>query len=181
MVTYASDDSIESLATSGDSSNMTAGTLIGLNHEIRTNNGHMEIRSHRGIIYRLGTNTTFSIQQRIEGEVPIFYGKVYMDTLRADTIVDGGKYRTSCVSLTENIDPVTDRYYALNDPFEIMEYDEQGREFQIASVAPFTKLDLRFNNNLVMREKYQVVSRAALNDEEIDSLYSEWVSPVNWK
>lgn len=45
MATYASDDSIESLATSGDSSNMTAGTLIGLNHEIRTNNGHMEIRS----------------------------------------------------------------------------------------------------------------------------------------
>lgn len=187
MATYASDDSIESLAISGDSSNMTAGTLIGLNHEIRTDNGHMEIRSHRAIIYRLETNTTFSVQQTIEGEVPIFYGKVYMDTLRADTIVDGGKYRTSCyipshtVSLTENIDPVTDHYYALNDPFEIMEYDEQGREFQIASVAPFTKLDLRFNNNLVMREKYQVVSRAALNDEEIDSLYSEWVSPVNWK
>ncbi|GBG93900.1 hypothetical protein LFYK43_03590 [Ligilactobacillus salitolerans] len=187
MVTYVSGNEVKSLDHTGNISDITAGTLLGLNHEIQTNNGRIAIRSSRSTIYRVGPQSSFSVQQAIAGEVAIFYGKVYTDSLRSKEIVDGAKYRTSCylpgpvTGLITNIDAETDRYYSFSDPLEIMEYDEQGERFQIARVEPFSKLELSFDDSLKMRERYKIVATLKLDDAEIASLYSDWVSPIKWK
>lgn len=188
VVTYASGNKIKSLNPSGSVSSISAGTLLGLNHEIQTNSNRMVIQSSRGTIYRVGPHSSFSVQQTIEGESAIFFGQVFVDSLRVKSgIIDGAKYRTSCyvpspiIDLTKNINFNTDCYYAFSDPVEIVEYDEQGEKFQIARVEPFSKLELSFDNSLKMRERYTVVATSKLDNSEIDSLYSEWVSPLNWR
>lgn len=37
---------------------LTEGTLLGVNELILTNNSHVEVRDHTGLIFRLGKNST---------------------------------------------------------------------------------------------------------------------------
>ncbi|UQS84460.1 hypothetical protein MOO46_04180 [Apilactobacillus apisilvae] len=189
VLTYASSGSVISIDPDGNAEYINPGTILGLNYEIRTdNNSRIEIRSSTGSIYRLGCNSSFSIQNTFEGEVPIYYGNVYINTLRSKRITDGGKYRTSCYmpsrpinALIVKVNDHEDCYYSLEDSIEVMEYDEKGLSFEICKVPSFNKLLLSFNDDLNMRERYNISLKKSLNNQEINYIYKEWVSPVNWK
>ncbi|MCO6544127.1 MAG: hypothetical protein J6584_09200 [Lactobacillus sp.] len=187
VVTYISDDTITAVSPSGELTRIAPGTILGLNYEVKTNKGYMEVRSINGTVFRLGPNSTFSVQQTIVGEVPVYYGAVYISTSRFSRIYDGGKYRTSCYnvigydSLIENIDNSSDRYYAFENPVDIIEFDETGRKFQIAHLEPLTSLDLVFDDDKKMRDRYQIKNLRKLDNFEIKTMYEKWVIPTCWR
>ncbi|WP_283679625.1 hypothetical protein [Lentilactobacillus sp. Marseille-Q4993] len=187
VVTYLSGDDVCSISPLGYMTELTSGTLIGMDYEIRTGNGRVEIRSSTGVVFRLGKHSSFSIKKTIAGECPVYYGNVFISNDEGQQVLGGGKYRTSCYVPGHTnllIKPVTDTidcYYVLNYDINIVEFDENGRQFFIDHADQYTKLELSFDDSMPMRKKYTTLSKHDLTDDEITELYTDWVSPVFWR
>lgn len=166
---------------------LTAGTVIGANALLKTNNAKVEIVSTVGDIIRLDENSEFCIEHTVEGLVPVCYGTVM--TMPISNKGSGCiKYRTSCWHsvhansnyFIENIDETTDRYYSFEGAYDVYEYDEQGRKFLITHLEPFQTCDLYFDHTKPCRNAYKIVNTADLTTSEIADIYAKYVMPIDW-
>lgn len=162
------------------------GTIIGANTIIKTNFSKIEICSQNNETYRLNENSEFCIENTIEGLKPVYYGNVYYKCNKLNITNGSGKYRTSCwfdvttSLLIERINHYSDIYYTLDEPLEIYEYDESGIKFSIVKIEPFQKCTLKFDFKKNMRNRYKVIEIENINQEEIEYIYNNYVSPINW-
>lgn len=152
---------------------------------IDTKDQRVEIESSDGIIFRLGTNSIFNIENTIEGVVPVYYGKVYVEVRNQTQNQPTHKYYTSCwaESTTIFIDNVSDHedcYYTLDFPAIIYEYDEKGKRFDIFSQPALSKTALTFDDSKLMRDRYTVKYQTKISQQEINYIISNFVNPNNW-
>lgn len=187
-VTYVSQSSNSAkVMVNGELLDLKVGTIIYEGQLISTNSSHVEIISSMNQLYRLGTESEFCIENTAEGMLPVVFGKVYRKFLRGiPEFISGGKYRTSCWNGMEetailNLDGTKDEYYSFENAVNIYEYDEAGRQFQIAHMEPFTKMILSFDESSKMRQRYKVSSVLEMTNREIDWIYNVFVKPINWR
>lgn len=187
-VTYVSQSSNSAtVMVNGELLDLKVGTIIYEGQLISTNSSHVEIISSMNQLYRLGTENEFCIENTAEGMLPVVFGKVYRKFLRGiPEFISGGKYRTSCWNGMEetailNLDGTKDEYYSFENAVNIYEYDEAGRQFQIAHMEPFTKMILSFDESSKMRQRYKVSSVLEMTNREIDWIYNVFVKPINWR
>lgn len=187
-VTYVSQSSNSAIVmVNGELLDLKVGTIIYEGQLISTNSSHVEIISSMNQLYRLGTESEFCIENTAEGVLPVVFGKVYRKFLRGiPEFISGGKYRTSCWNGMEetailNLDGTKDEYYSFENAVNIYEYDEAGRQFQIAHMEPFTKIILSFDESSKMRQRYKVSSVLEMTNREIDWIYNVFVKPINWR
>lgn len=166
---------------------LTAGTVIGANALLKTNNAKVEIVSTIGDIIRLDVNSEFCIEHTLEGLAPVFYGSVMVFPINNKGKGSHGKYRTSCWTacsdgdyLIKNIDETTDRYYSFEGAYDVYEYDEQGKKFLITHLEPFQTCDLYFDHTKPCRDAYKIINTADLTASEITDIYTKYVIPIDW-
>ena len=80
-----------------------------------------------------------------------------------------------------NLNEKEDEYYSFENSVNIYEYDESGRQFQIAHMEPFSKMILSFDESHRMRERYNVSGISEMTNREIDWIYNTFVKPINWR
>lgn len=187
-VTYVSQsDNPATVAVNDELFNLKVGMLIYETQLINTHSSHVEIISSINQLYRLGTESEFCIENTAEGMIPVVFGKVYRKFLRSvPEFISGGKYRTSCWNGMEetavlNLNEKEDEYYSFENSVNIYEYDESGRQFQIAHMEPFSKMNLSFDESHRMRERYNVSGISEMTNREIDWIYNTFVKPINWR
>lgn len=172
----------------GDNFTLNSGQLIGLNDLILSNDSRIEIRNSTGLIFRLGTHSEFSLEQTVNGIVPIYFGSVYKTRFSGiPTVMCSGKYRTSCYTqcmntlFTENISSNKDIFYGMSDDIHIWEYDENGRRFPIVSIGEGQKVTLQFDNSKPMRERYTVFSIDMISDDDYDRITQKFINNKYWR
>lgn len=146
------------------------GHVLGSDIVLKTNNYRVELNGNDGSIIRLAPNSEFWIESNtVLGARAVIYGSVFtFYTSKVDPIQSIKKYVTSCwsspeMNYIEPINETTDRYVSFFEPVSIYEYDEQGIKFHIATLNPFEELEMEFNKEKPMRERYNVVSRSPLS------------------
>lgn len=205
MVTFVSkEDTVEFLNyETTERVFLNEGIILSTCGLLKTNSARVEIRNRDGDLYRLASNSEFSIEYTVEGIRPVFYGKVLYAS--EDTITyspeknrgpikhdykrsGGGKYRTSCymfnfgkgIVVIDSLGPSEDVYYNLSGPLAVYEYDEMGRQFTIFTAEPFQKIRLRFDNGKKLRERYQVLEKSRISNSRLSSLYQHFIFQNSW-
>ncbi len=173
----------EVLTASGERIMAEQGARLGLGDLILTRGDWIELRAPSGETYRLSPGSEFTLKPvPIRGEVgisPVYYGGVM-------PILANGKYRTSCwikmvsSALIEAVDGETDAYYALTEPVHVYEFDESGRYFEIVTVNVGEKVLLSHRSTGPVRERYTVLSRQRIGEDEARRIFEEYLSPVRW-
>lgn len=163
---------------------LESGSVIGLNTLINTNNSKIIIRNFKGEEIRLIENSSFSLENTIEGQKPVIYGNIYFKPSYND-FFNGPKYRTSCWAsksryIIENNSNNVDTYYNLDSILNIYEYDENCNRFLIASSGEFNKIELKIFDKQKMRNRYKIQSINLLNEQEIKRLFDVYLNPCKW-
>lgn len=170
----------------GISSELKAGTILGVNELILANEGRVELRNNNGSLFRLGEHAELSLNLTALGIAPVFFGKVYKTLFANQGIMCGGKYQTSCwvqcsnTIVTENISPYEDIFYSFSESTEIWEYDEQGRRFHIVTLNEGEKVILEHNPKAQMRNRYKVQEIQLIDEDEYDKITDTFLNPKKW-
>lgn len=153
-----------------------------------------EIRDNFGAIFRLGHNSSISIEQSPEKRnIPVYDGSVFK--LRKDffnpVIFDcGGKYRTSCYSMCPTSEFIAhvagvqneDIYYSFSPNNVVWEYDEQGNKFEIVALKEGESAVIKYDDSAKkIVDRYQVIEKRRISDKEYDSITNDYLNDRKWR
>lgn len=98
-----------------------------------------------------------------------------------------GKYRTSCyvncetTIYVENLSPTEDVFYSFSESLSIYEYDEYGKNFNIATINEGEKITLEYNPSNLIIERYITKDKQIISDEDYDKITVNYINPKNWR
>lgn len=166
------------------------GMILGENAVVKTKSGKVELTTSYGDIYRLCGKSEFCLEWTLAGLAPVFYGNVYVENSPNNTVYGGGKYRTSCwipnpgprpTGYTiQRVTACEDQYFTFGTPISVIEYDENGTEFEIVKLNAYQKCTLKFDFSKSMRKRYEVVKVETLTSKDVASLYETYLNPDLW-
>lgn len=185
-VTYLSKKGEAKILYNKTEIDVTEGMVLGVNAILKTNGKDVELTSAGGSIIRLTEQSEFCIESSVDGIIPVLYGNVFYKEGKMEVYAGHVKYRTSCFCsrtssiVAEKVNGNSDRYYTMEEPLTIYEYDECGHRFEIVNLKPYQQCILNYNIQNCMRERYRVKEVRDLDTKDMVEIFEKYIKPDKW-